>query len=384
MLKNGLKLPLLALVLVLVAPGIAFANTRLYSQELGGFTEDQFLGGTSGYPAQQFTATNSGTVASIAVAVSGAQCSGYAVWDGSTRIDGGNTWTVTTIQGGSRAVPNWTWTMTSGHTYKMVCGNNASTVSMTGTNANLGGNYAGHSNLGTTFNANPTGGFSLLHWQYAICSDATCSLGSAETGFRTIYSPPANTTTPTPTVNFKYDYFYNDVTSTFDFAGTDIKDITIGSQLVPVEEAIISSGGSTYNENITLTARHEYLWRPYLRNSPTGEFLYGDYQIFFTVSNPYPQDFTQVSTSTASSTQAVLPFFSNLYNTVKTSPPFGFIFETIAALNTLSTTSTATTTLWIPDQIRNAIFNPLDIAFASLIGLFFGVWLFKRASHIQL
>lgn len=386
MARLALKLPLIALLVALAVPGAAFADTRLYSQELTGFTEDQNLGGTNGYPAQQFVATQTGTVLSVALAQTTNACGSPAVWENSTRLDGGAGGTGSAITGGYRYTFNWTWNMVSGRTYKLVCGNNSSAVVFSGISNDLGANYAGHSNLGTTFNANPAGGFSLLHWQYSVCSDTTCNLGSTSTTTRIISEdlPGSGATATSTSVTFQFQYYFNDTTDTYDRAGVDISDITVPQSIVGTEDTISASGGATYHHNVSLSANHEYLWRAYLRDSSTGQHLYGDTRSFFTVGNPYPLNTNVASSSIGSSTESNILSYQNMLSLVANHPPFGFIFQVITALNSVQPSTTPAVVLEKETNIYTDIFHPLDVGLAAVIGFPFVVYLFRRFSHLDL
>ena len=204
-----------------------------------------------------------------------------------------------------------------------------------------------------------------------------------------VSSPANGATTAGTSVSFTFDYYYNDTTLPhYDKAGISLQDITGFQDINTPEENIMASGGSTYSETITLTSGHEYLWRPYLRNSATSTpaTLSGDLYTFFVISNPYPLDLnTTGSTTVGSTTQSAINIYTGLFNAIKGNPPFGFIFAIISDLASTSPTSTpAVATLYIPDFERTYVFGVFDTGMAGLLFFVFTVWLFKRFVHFEL
>jgi len=86
-------------------------------------------------------------------------------------------------------------------------------------------------------------------------------------------------------VNFAFTYYINSLS--YDKAGFALVDNS-SNQSVNVstlENTISASGSSNYSEYFDLITGHNYTWTPYLRNSSTGNYLYGTSTFFFTGSN---------------------------------------------------------------------------------------------------
>ncbi|MDE2021140.1 MAG: hypothetical protein KGJ13_12460, partial [Patescibacteria group bacterium] len=75
--------------------------------------------------------------------------------------------------------------------------------------------------------------------------------------------------------------------------------------------------------------------------------------------------------------------FQGLWNAIQNNPPFGFIFQIKAQLDSLSATGTPTTTLDLPTFEVNDIFSPFDTGLAGIMYLVFAVWLIKRFAHFE-
>jgi hypothetical protein len=210
-------------------------------------------------------------------------------------------------------------------------------------------------------------------------TDTTTRIDSLDT--------PANgATTATETVNFQWTVYYNDTTSTQDVTGIEVSNISSGSTIVPpAEQVLTASGYSVYNATLTLDANEEYLWRAYLRDTTgTQGYVYSGYQSFFVVSNPFPQSLNVASTSVGSTTASLIPNYNSLAEYIKTKPPFGFIFQTIAALESLNASSTPAFELEQEDNVTENIISPLDVGLAWIIGLLFTMYILRRFSHIEI
>ncbi len=203
-------------------------------------------------------------------------------------------------------------------------------------------------------------------------------------------APGNGATTPSTSVTISFDYFYNDtLPDVYDKAGIDLQDSTAFQAINAPEETIISSGGSTYSETLTLVSGHEYLWRPYLRNSvgSSTPVINGNLQSFFVITNPYPLDLnTTGSTTVASSSEAATTIYQNLLNTIENNPPFGFIFRILSDFATTSATGTPAVIALpvIPDFEKTYIFGFFDAGMAGLMFFFFAVWLLNRIRHFEL
>lgn len=86
-------------------------------------------------------------------------------------------------------------------------------------------------------------------------------------------------------VNFSFDYYLNSLA--YDKAGFALVDNTAGQTIntSSLEDTISSSGSSTFDDFLDLITGHNYTWTPYLRNSSSGDYLYGTSTFFFTGSN---------------------------------------------------------------------------------------------------
>lgn len=209
---------------------------------------------------------------------------------------------------------------------------------------------------------------------------------STVTRIDSLDTPANGSTTGTNTVNFQWTIYYNDTTNTQDVTGIEVSDITNGSEIIPpTEQNITASGFSVYTATLSLDTSHEYLWRAYLRDSTgTQGYVYSSYSSFFVISNPYPYDLNVASTTVGSTTESLLPNYQNLYTYIKTKPPFGFIFQTITALQSLNASSTPAFELESEENITTNILNPMDVGLAWIIGLLFTMYMLRRLSHLEI
>lgn len=209
---------------------------------------------------------------------------------------------------------------------------------------------------------------------------------STVTRIASLDAPANGATTPSTSVTFQWTVYFNDTTSTQDVTGIEISNISGGQSIVqPVEQTINASGFSIYTTSKTLNADNEYLWRAYMRDTTgTQGYVYSSYNSFFVVSNPYPQNLNIASTSVGSTTSSILPNYQSLAEFIRTKPPFGFIFQTIDALENLNASSTPAFELEQEDNIKDSILSPLDIGLAWIIGLLFTMYVLRRFSHLEI
>lgn len=105
------------------------------------------------------------------------------------------------------------------------------------------------------------------------------------TGIRTVYSPVNGGLESDTLVTFDFDYWMNDAqTPTITTVGVEVRDITGSFQYVPVEEEIIASGLSNYEHDLEVATGHLHMWRPYMRNATSTQFIYGQWRNFDVVT----------------------------------------------------------------------------------------------------
>lgn len=198
---------------------------------------------------------------------------------------------------------------------------------------------------------------------------------------------PANgATTASETVTFDWTIYFNDTTSTQDKVGIEIVNISSGASILPPpEQDIVASGYSTYDDVLTLNEGEEYLWRAYMRDTTgTQGYIYSGWSSFFVIYNPYPINLNVASSGVGSTTAGILPNYTSLYTYITTKPPFGFIFQTIAALENLNASSTPAFELESEENITENILSPVDIGMAWIIGLLFTMYMLRRLSHLEI
>jgi len=165
---------------------------------------------------------------------------------------------------------------------------------------------------------------------------------ATSTAITSINSPVGGEISTSTVVVFDYDYFYNSAEIEYNYAGIELKDITIPTTVLTTESFIDASGFDEYRKAFTLISNHQYMWRPYLRSATSSEYVYGSFTIFNVVSNPSPYSlYTEpFATSTATSSEYQ---YLNLISLLQGKHPIAYIPQTYALLQqeaTLSGTST--------------------------------------------
>ena len=184
-----------------------------------------------------------------------------------------------------------------------------------------------------------------------------------------INSPTNGAVLAVPTVAFSFDYYIG--TSTYTTAGITLTDNSIGQSMIgPATSTISASGESTYTGSIQLTVGHSYSWSPELSGGADPALFGSTYT--FSISNG------------TTGTTTVPDFFQGLWNGIQNNPPFGFIFQIRTQLLALNASSTPAIELNLAAFELDNIFHPIDLGLASVMYLVFGVWLLKRASHLEL
>jgi len=80
--------------------------------------------------------------------------------------------------------------------------------------------------------------------------------------------------------------------------------------------------------------------------------------------------------------QSSLSNFYSLQSIIQTKPPVGYFYLIQQNLATTSTTTSKVFSIIIPASLKTTIFVPLDIACASLVGVYFMLSFYKRLKHI--
>lgn len=156
-------------------------------------------------------------------------------------------------------------------------------------------------------------------------------------------SPSAGSITASSTVPFSFSYFYNDSNSLYDTVGYELTDITANTQIAGVEQSINASGGNTYTATSTLVANHFYSWRPYMKYSVNGSFIYGDLDTFSVLTNTAPVSplTDPFATSTATTTAPLI--YLNIVSLLQNKYPISYVPQIITLVKseaTLTGTST--------------------------------------------
>jgi len=79
-----------------------------------------------------------------------------------------------------------------------------------------------------------------------------------------------------------FQFTYHTATTSYDYVGIEVRALTAGFQYAPVEDSITATGTmQTFQRNMVLPAEClngqtgcDYTWRPYLRNSSSGTYVY--------------------------------------------------------------------------------------------------------------
>ncbi len=75
--------------------------------------------------------------------------------------------------------------------------------------------------------------------------------------------------------------------------------------------------------------------------------------------------------------QADFTQFSGLYNNIKSKPPFGWFYQSVATMSGISATGTPATDLSQADLLH-VFFDPIKTGFTMLIYFLLGMWIFKK------
>jgi len=154
-------------------------------------------------------------------------------------------------------------------------------------------------------------------------------------------TPTAFQTTSSTLVNFAFTY---NNANTYDFSGVALTDTTVGQQIAFTERSITSSGAGSFSAPATLVSGHWYTTQPYIRDSGSGQFLYGPWVVLnvlggFNNLNSNSPALNQVDDSNASSTlqNSIFGMF-NVPQLLQTKFPFSFIFGLALNYESLTTT----------------------------------------------
>jgi len=141
-------------------------------------------------------------------------------------------------------------------------------------------------------------------------------------------NPTSNEEGLTNPITFNFDYYYNSTIGGYATSGVKVIDILSNFQYTPVEEAIITSGQTTFTEQMTLNSDSCYSWQPYLRGASTT--IYGNTQLFETGTGCTGFQSTVGDTSTTS-------FFAflNVTQQLRNKSPVGYIYIMSDILNNL-------------------------------------------------
>ena len=79
-----------------------------------------------------------------------------------------------------------------------------------------------------------------------------------------------------------------------------------------------------------------------------------------------------------------LQVFSTFIAILQTKPPAGYFYVVKNNLANISTSTTPTLSLTIPEHFKTVVFNPFDVGIASILWFFFAINLYKRLKHITI
>lgn len=171
------------------------------------------------------------------------------------------------------------------------------------------------------------GGLGAIYYQ--LYQDTVSNI----TAVSPISSPADQSTTLNtfPRITFSYVN-----ASTYNFAGVRLVDVQGSQNTFMPEEAITGNGTFSYAETAHLVSGHFYQATPYIRNSVSGDYVYGTLTSFFAVSNTIT-NFDNLSTTT--STGLFGSGFS-LHDALLAKVPFAWIAQIYAIILTSTATST--------------------------------------------
>jgi len=165
-------------------------------------------------------------------------------------------------------------------------------------------------------------------------------------------------------VDFSFDYYFNPMLDNYDKVAIQLNKVSNGGMTISTSSMyhnIISTGGATYTQELSLNDNENYMWRPYLYSSVGSSTpLYGTWYSFWTVSNPTPRtqvpsyglasssnpDYQGFSTSTVgSSTVANLNLGSflpdDISDVMKQKFPFSYLYDVYTLITELANGTSA-------------------------------------------
>jgi hypothetical protein len=237
--------------------------------------------------------------------------------------------------------------------------------------ADIGGNFPNGETI-DSIEIGAQNGSATYHRYYDELRSDVANIDSTQ--FTSIISPVQGSTLTNNDVLFSFSYFYADTASStpYDTVAVSIQDNTISQTIQGPSQLITSTGGANFSKDLILADNHLYTWTPFFLNSSTGAILNGPATGFF------------INTTGQTDTIATLPTgLQQIWNAVQNNPPFGFIFQVRNQINGLTATGTPAVSLYIMDFERNYVLTPLDTAIASILWLFFLIWLYYRAKHFE-
>jgi len=291
--------------------------------------------------------------------------------------------------------------ITTGQKVNAVTVYTPNTSFLDGSSANGGYSY------GTSWGAyTMNGGFA-----FQLCDSGGCSGGftppSITTRFIDLSEPINGTTTPSGSVDFTVQYYFNNSTHSFTEIGLHV---LRGDQYFTSTTSFgtIIDGQNTFNRTLTLGENGSYVWRAEMQGG-TSTPMYSDWHTFTTVSNPYPsligttspEGSWSLATSTCSFTNIsgcfqnalmfvfqpssdVLDLYAGLKDQIAKKPPFGYFALLQGELGSISSTSTPTFSVTIPQAIQTRMFDPIKNGLVILIWLMWGVHLFHKLRNIKI
>lgn len=196
-------------------------------------------------------------------------------------------------------------------------------------------------------------------------------------------TPLAGSITPSNSVNFSYQYYFNDTThfDLIDRACISLTDTTNGVQLAPKCNFITGSGvnNSEYTYS-NLTSGSLYSWYGYLSGSTTANRIVSPPQTFFVVFNGLIDG---NASTTATSTSGTLAFFGGMLTTVWEYSPYSYITDIRTELDNMAT-GTAAFTIDPPEWIADNVFTPLRTGIAALLWLSLLSYIVYRVTHTEI
>jgi len=238
---------------------------------------------------------------------------------------------------------------------------------------------------------------------YLAINDST----SVDVGTRiiSVENPLNGSLQPETEVAFQFSYFFNDVDfGKYNYVSGELTDLETGLTVTLPKQYISLSGTDDYDFTSTLIEGHLYMWRPFIHSTgTTTPTIYGNNNFFDVVT--YSGGYTPFPTPDATTTlpeltlecsddlitgsvckvfgylfvpsASTLDKFSNLWQSVKTKRPFGYVTKTIEQLNDLNDTGSSAFTLGtVP--FMDSVFTPLRTAVSGILWALFAIYFYQR------